>query len=186
MNQRPVPPRPGPGALSARLAEILRVDHAGELAAVHIYRGHRAVFEAAGMTGAAARMAAFEDHEATHLKRFETLLTEGAVRPTLMAPVWRAAAFGLGVGAALMGEKAAHACTEAVESVIEEHYAGQIAEIAGREPALAAELTAFRDDELAHRDEARALGAAQAPFHAAFGAVVRAGCRAAIKISERI
>lgn len=186
MSARPIPPRPGAAGVSGRLAEILRVDHAGELAAVHIYRGHRAVFEAAGMTGAAARMAAFEDHEGVHLKRFETLLTEGRVRPTLMAPLWRAAAFGLGVGAALIGEKAAHACTEAVESVIEEHYAGQIAEIADREPALAAELTAFRDDELAHRDEARSLGAAQAPLHALFGAVVRAGCRAAIKVSERI
>ena len=186
MTQRPIPPRPGATGVSGRLAEILRVDHAGELAAVHIYRGHRAVFEAAGMTDAAARMAAFEDHEAVHLKRFDTLLNESHVRPTLMAPVWRAAAFGLGVTAALMGEKAAHACTEAVESVIEEHYAGQIAEIEGREPALAAELTAFRDDELAHRDEARALGAAEAPFYAAFGAVVRAGCRAAIKVSERI
>jgi ubiquinone biosynthesis monooxygenase Coq7 len=186
MSARPIPPRPGAAGVSARLAEILRVDHAGELAAVHIYRGHRAVFEAAGMTDAAARMAAFEDHEGVHLKRFETLLTEGRVRPTLMAPVWRAAAFGLGVGAALMGEKAAHACTEAVESVIEEHYADQIAEIATREPALAAELAAFRDDELAHRDQARALGAEQAPFHAVFGAVVRAGCRAAIKVSERV
>ena len=184
MSARPVPPRPG--GVSPRLAEILRVDHAGELAAVHIYRGHRAVFEAAGMTDAAARMAAFEDHEATHLKRFETLLTEGAVRPTLMAPLWRAAAFGLGVGAALMGEKAAHACTEAVESVIEEHYAGQIAEIAGREPALAAELTAFRDDELAHRDQAVAEGAKSAPAYPLLAAVIRAGCKAAIAISEKV
>jgi ubiquinone biosynthesis monooxygenase Coq7 len=186
MSERPVPARPGSGGVSARLAEILRVDHAGELAAVNIYRGHRAVFEAAGMTVAAERMAQFEAHEATHLARFEALLTAGQVRPTLMAPVWRAAAFGLGVGAALIGEKAAHACTEAVETVIEEHYAGQIAEIAAREPELATELSAFRDDELTHREQARALGAAEAPFHAAFSALVRAGCRAAIKVSERI
>ena len=186
MSARPIPPRPGAAGLSSRLAEILRVDHAGELAAVHIYRGHRAVFEAAGMTDAASRMAAFEDHESAHLKRFETLLTDERVRPTLMAPVWRAAAFGLGVGAALMGEKAAHACTEAVETVIEEHYAGQIAEIAEREPKLAAELAGFRDDELAHRDEAQALGSAGAPFHVALSALVRAGCRVAIKVSERI
>jgi ubiquinone biosynthesis monooxygenase Coq7 len=186
VSARPVPARPGPGGGEARLAEILRVDHAGELAAVHIYRGHRAVFEAAGHRMAAARMQAFEEHEATHLARFDALLTEKRVRPTLMAPVWRAAAFGLGVGAALIGEKAAHACTEAVETVIEGHYAGQIAEIASREPELAAELSAFRDDELAHREEARALGARQAPLHGLLGAAVRAGCRAAIKISERI
>lgn len=186
MSERALPPRPGAAGLSSRLAEILRVDHAGELAAVHIYRGHRAVFEAAGMTVAADRMAEMEAHEATHLARFETLLTEGAVRPTLMAPVWRAAAFTLGVGTALIGETAAHACTEAVESVIEAHYAGQIAELTAREPALAAELAGFREDELAHREEAVAKGAHEAPLHGLLSLVVRAGCRAAIRISERI
>jgi ubiquinone biosynthesis monooxygenase Coq7 len=186
MKARPVPPRPGAGGLESRLGQILRVDHAGELAAVHIYRGHRAVFAAAGMNAQAGEMAKLEDHEAAHLARFEALLTERRVRPTLLAPAWRAAAFTLGVGAALIGEKAAHACTEAVESVIEDHYAGQIAELAAREPALAAELTAFRDDELAHRDEALARGARQAPLHGVLSWVVRAGCRAAIAISERV
>jgi ubiquinone biosynthesis monooxygenase Coq7 len=182
---RPVPPRPGAHGLSARLGEILRVDHAGELAAVHIYRGHRAVFEAADAP-LAGRMAELEAHEAAHLARFETLLAERRVRPTLLAPLWRAAAFALGAGAALVGEKAAHACTEAVETVIEGHYAAQIAEIEGHEPALAAELAAFRDDELAHREEAVAQGAREAPLHGLMSAVIRAGCRAAIKISERI
>ena len=186
MTERPVPPRPGAAGLSSRLAEILRVDHAGELAAVHIYRGHRAVFEAAGMSGAAARMAELEAHEGAHLARFEALLNEEQVRPTLLAPVWRAAAFALGAGTALIGEKAAHACTEAVETVIEAHYAGQIAELSVREPALAGELAAFRDDEMAHREDAVARGARQAPLQAVLSFVVRAGCRAAIKVSERI
>ncbi|HEV7158522.1 MAG TPA: demethoxyubiquinone hydroxylase family protein [Caulobacteraceae bacterium] len=186
MSERPLPPRPGPGAGAARLAEILRVDHAGELAAVHIYRGHRAVFEAAGMTEAVERMRVFEAHEAVHLARFDALLTQEQVRPTLMAPVWRAAAFGLGVGAALISEKTAHACTEAVETVIEEHYQRQIAEVGAREPALAAELAAFRDDETAHRAQAIELGAAEAPLHGLFGLIVRTGCKLAIKISERV
>lgn len=186
MSVRPVPPRPGPGGVSVRTAEMLRVDHAGELAAVYIYRGHRAVFEAAGHGRAAERMQAFEAHEAVHLARFEALLTERGVRPTLMAPLWRAAAFGLGVGAALLGESAAHACTEAVETVIEGHYAGQVAELAGREPELAAELEAFRADERAHLDDARAQGAGAAPFRRLISGVVQTGCRAAIKISERL
>jgi ubiquinone biosynthesis monooxygenase Coq7 len=131
-------------------------------------------------------MARLEDHEARHLARFETLLTEQQVRPTLLAPVWRAAAFTLGAGAALIGEKAAHACTEAVETVIEEHYAGQIAELAERDPDLAAELAAFRDDELAHRQEAVDQGAREAPLRGLLSWVVRAGCRAAIAISERV
>jgi ubiquinone biosynthesis monooxygenase Coq7 len=185
--QKPIPPRPGRGALAARMAEILRVDHAGEMAAVAIYRGQRAVLgEAAGHGRIAGQLAGMEAHEAVHLKRFEALLTERQVRPTALAPVWRAAAFALGAGTALMGDKAAHACTEAVETVIEEHYAHQIAELTARDPALAAELSAFRDEELAHRDLAVDEGAKAAPAYGLLSAVIGAGCRAAIKISEKL
>jgi ubiquinone biosynthesis monooxygenase Coq7 len=103
-----------------------------------------------------------------------------------MAPVWRAAGFALGVGTALMGEKAAHACTEAVENVIEEHYAGQVEELKDRDPALAEKLAKFREEELAHRDLAIEEGAHQAPGYGLLAAVIRVGCRAAIKISEKV
>jgi len=179
--------RPGRGASRRRRAEILRVDHAGEYAAVHIYRAQRAVFEGrAGRETIAADMADMQGQEAVHLARFDALLNAERVRPTVMTPVWRIAALALGTGTALMGEKAAHACTEAVESVIEEHYADQIAELNDRDPALAAELTVFRDEELAHHDHAVAHGSRDAPGLGLLGAVIRAGCRAAIKVSERI
>jgi ubiquinone biosynthesis monooxygenase Coq7 len=103
-----------------------------------------------------------------------------------MTPLWRLAALGLGAGTALLGEKAAHACTEAVESVIEEHYADQFSELADRDPDLAAELTKFRDEELAHHDHAVAQGSRDAPGYGLLSAVIKAGCRAAIKISERV
>ncbi|MFC3068410.1 demethoxyubiquinone hydroxylase family protein [Phenylobacterium soli] len=169
------------------MAEILRVDHAGELGAVQIYRGQRAVLGSApGRDRINGQLAEMEAQEAEHLARFDRLLTERGVRPTAMTPVWRLAGFALGAGTALLGEKAAHACTEAVENVIEQHYAGQIAEIAEREPELAAELTKFRDEELAHRDLAVDEGAREAPGYALLSAVIRTGCRAAIKISEKI
>ncbi|HEX5262470.1 MAG TPA: demethoxyubiquinone hydroxylase family protein [Phenylobacterium sp.] len=184
---RPIPARPGRGALAARMAEILRVDQAGEVAAVAIYRGQRAVLgEAQGHERIAGQLAEMEAHEAVHLARFDRLLTERQVRPTAMAPIWRAAAFALGAGTALMGDKAAHACTEAVENVIEEHYASQVAEIAERDPDLAAELAQFREEELAHRDLAVREGSREAPGYALLSAVIRTGCRAAIKISEKI
>ncbi|HYD43998.1 MAG TPA: demethoxyubiquinone hydroxylase family protein [Phenylobacterium sp.] len=187
MSARPVPFRPGVGGYRSRLEEILRVDHAGELGAVHIYRGQRAVLSAApGKERIAGQLAEMEGHEAEHLARFDRLLTEHRVRPTALTPLWRAAGFALGAGTALLGEKAAHACTEAVETVIEGHYAGQIAELAEREPELAAELTRFRDEELAHRDQAVEEGAREAPGYAVLSAVIRAGCRAAIKISEKL
>ena len=185
MTANPGPPRPGPGAGRRRLAQILRVDHAGELGAVHIYRGQRAVFDAVPSKGRiAAQLAQMQDHEARHLARFDALLSQTAVRPTLLTPLWRVAGFALGATTALMGEKAAHACTEAVETVIEQHYAGQIAEMQVTDPTFAEELSEFRDEELAHRDQALAEGAREAQGYAVLSAVIRLGCRTAIAISE--
>jgi ubiquinone biosynthesis monooxygenase Coq7 len=182
-----MPARPGYGAPGARLAEILRVDHAGELAAVHIYRGQTAVFGASAAKAALGdRFEQLRTQEAEHLAAFDRLLNERSVRPSLLTPLWRAAAFALGAGTALLGDKAAHACTDAVEQVIEEHYAAQIVELQGAEPKLAAELSRFRDDELAHQVEAVEQGAREAPAYPLLAAVIKAGCRIAIRTAEKI
>lgn len=187
MSVDPRPPRPGRQAAQARLAEILRVDHAGEVGAVWIYRGQQAVFKAArGGEAISAQLADMEAHEAEHLRTFEAKLREERVRPTALAPVWRIAGFAVGAATALLGQKAAHACTEAVETVIEGHYAGQIQELVGREPALAETLSRFRDDELAHRDQALEQGAREAAGYGLLAGMIRAGCRAAIRISEKV
>lgn len=177
--------RPGPNA--ARLDEMLRVDHAGEYGAVEIYRGQRAVFAALPGKGAIAEtLAAMEAGEAEHLKAFDRLLAEHRVRPTLLSPVWKVAGFGLGAATALMGERAAMACTAAVEDVIEQHYAAQAAALEAAEPAIARQVRAFRDDELAHKATAEASGAAEAPGYRILKTVIQAGCRAAIRLSEKI
>lgn len=188
VDARRVPlPRPGPGAPQRRMAEMLRVDHAGEFAAVHIYRAQRAILgDRKGMEQITGDLTEMEGHEQVHLDRFNALLNEHKVRPTAMIPVWKIAATVLGAGTALIGEKAAHACTEAVESVIEEHYADQIKEIRDRDPELAAELTQFREEELAHHDHAIAHGSREAPAYRLLSSVIKVGCKAAIKISERI
>ena len=183
----PLPPRPGRDAVRRRLAEMLRVDHAGELGAVHIYRGQRAVLgRAPGRERIVEQLAEMESHEAVHLARFEELLTERGVRPTLLAPVWRAAGFALGAGTALISERAAHACTEAVETVIGGHYAEQVEEVRDREPELAATFAQFRDEELEHLDTAVAEGAREAPGYRLLSAIIKAGCRAAIQVTEKV
>lgn len=181
-----LPPKPGAGERQRRLHEILRVDHAGELAAVHIYRAQAAVFAATPHQALSQDLKRMEGEEQVHLDRFEVLMREKTVRPTLMTPLWRLAALGLGATTALMGEKAAHACTEAVESVISEHYAQQIAETAAHDPELSAELSAFRDDELRHHDHAIEAGAHEAPLYPLLSAVIKGGCKLAIKISEKL
>ena len=182
----PLPPKPGRGAMRTRLSEMLRVDHAGGLGAVHIYRGQRAVSDRTDRTRISGQLAEMEEHEKVHLARFDALLNEHQVRPTLLAPLWRAAGFALGAGTALLGEKAAHACTEAVETVIGHHYADQVEEIGDRDPGLATELAGFRDDELEHLNLAVAEGAREAPGYAVLSAVIRTGCRLAIKVSEKL
>jgi 3-demethoxyubiquinol 3-hydroxylase len=180
-------PFPGDGAKARRVAEMLRVDHAGEYGAVMIYRGQRAVFDRApGKGHAAALVAEMEAGEEEHLKTFDTLLRDRGVRPTVMAPVWRAAGYTLGAVTALMGEKAAHACTAAVEEVIEQHYADQAHVLGDEERGLKKLILQFREEEIGHKDMAMAQGAALAPGYALLSAVIKLGCRAAIKVSEKI
>lgn len=184
---RRAPPLPGRLADEAKIAEMIRVDHAGEFGAVQIYRGQRAVFEHAADKQHTARLIAeMEEGEQEHLQTFDRLIAERGVRPTLMAPVWRVAGFGLGAVTALMGERAAHACTEAVEEVIEEHYANQSAVLDGVDEDLKDIVDRFREDELAHKATAIDQGARSAPGYPVLSAVIKFGCRVAIRISERI
>lgn len=171
-----------------RREEMLRVDHAGEYGAVAIYRGQLAVFERQqGRERITEQLKEMAGQEQEHLDAFDKLLNAGSVRPTALSPVWNAAGFALGAATALLGEKAAHACTEAVETVIEEHYGDQITELeAAGETELAARMTKFRDEEVAHKELAAAEGAAQAPAYPVLSALIRFGCRAAIRISEKV
>jgi 3-demethoxyubiquinol 3-hydroxylase len=173
-----------PGPRRARIAEMLRVDHAGEYGAVAIYRGQRAVFDALSHKKETAdKIAEMEASEHEHLRTFDALLATRKIRPTLLSPVWNIAGFGLGAATALMGEKAAMACTAAVEGVIEKHYGEQAEALDADEPELAATIRQFREEEIGHKTIAEEAGADGHPF---LSAVIRVGCRAAIKIAEKI
>jgi len=180
------PAMPG-DAKRRRIEEMLRVDHAGEYGAVQIYKGQRAVFDRVGAKArASALVAEMEAGEAEHLSAFDRLLQEREVRPTVFAPLWRLAGFGLGAATALVGEKAAHACTAAVEEVIQDHYAEQAHELGTAEPELRAMIERFREDEMGHRQTALEEGAEGALGYPVLRAVIKAGCRAAIRLSEKL
>ena len=169
------------------IASMLRVDHAGEYGAVAIYKGQQAVFGRQRQTAhIAAQIAEMEAEEQKHLDAFDALLIEKNVRPTAMSPIWNVAGYGLGVVTALMGEKAAHACTEAVETVIEQHYAEQAEAVKDEDPALAATFAEFREDELHHKHIALEGGAKEARGYHLLNRVITAGCKAAIKVTSRI
>ncbi len=180
--QRPLAPG---GKADADLAAMIRVDHAGEYGAVRIYEGQLAVLSARGGTAVESirHMAA---QEQLHLKTFDGLVNARRVRPTVLEPLWRVAGFALGAATALMGEKAAMACTAAVEEVIDQHYASQVEQLGNRDPELKRTVEDFRADEIAHRNEALAQGAEQAPGYKLLSGAIKAGCRLAIRLSERL
>ncbi len=174
-----------PGDPDAReaVARIIRVDHAGEYGARRIYDGQLRVLRRSPAAPVIRHMAR---QEQKHLDTFDRLLTERRVRPTLLSPLWHVAGFALGAASALLGERAAMACTAAVEEVIDEHYQAQLDRLGGSEPELAATIAQFRDDEIEHRDTAIAQGAEEAPGFEPMTALVKAGTRAAIWLSTRL
>ena len=171
---------------SADTEEMIRVDHAGEYGARRIYQGQIAVLEAFSPgTKALASIRRMAAQEQRHLERFDRLVNERRVRPTALSPLWDVAGFTLGAATALLGPRAAMACTAAVEEVIDQHYAGQLQRL-NSDPELKSAVAEFRDDEIAHRDEALAHGAEKAPGYRLLSEGIKAGCRLAIRLSEKI
>lgn len=197
---------------SKLIDEIIRVDHAGELGADRIYAGQVAVL---GNTKIGPTLKHMWEQERIHRQEFEKFIGEYRVRPTVMTPIWNIAGFALGAGTALMGEKAAMACTVAVETVIVEHYNEQLRQImespnvdkvreffqrkysdVGRLhntcqfylylQQLLDTITKFRDEEQEHHDTGIDHGAEQAPFYKAMTEVIKLGCKTAIAISKKI
>lgn len=179
-----------PGDPTARdiVERVIRVDQAGEYGAIRIYEGQLAALRATGRVhGETARkIEHMLRQERRHNATFDKLLVERRVRPTALQPLWSVAGFALGAATALLGDRAAMACTVAVEETIDQHYAAQRDQLGDDEAALRDTVETFRKEELAHRDEALASGAEQAPGYQALSAAIRAGSRLAIWLSARI
>jgi len=92
----------------------------------------------------------------------------------------------LGAATALMGHRAAMACTVAVEEAIDEHYQAQEAALGDDEAALRGKVEQFRAEELEHRDTGLAHEAELTPGYRVLSAAIKAGCKLAIKVSERV
>ena len=165
------------------LERLIRVDHAGEYGARRIYQGQLAVLRGTKYQPIIEHMQAQEE---VHLKHFSGLIGARRVRPTALLPLWHIAGFALGAATAALGHRAAMACTVAVEEAIDEHYAAQEAELGDDEAPLRADIARFRAEELEHRDTGLEHEAELTPGYRALSAVIKAGCKIAIKVSERV
>ena len=177
-------PLPGDRPLTTpSLASMLRVNHAGEYGAQRIYAGQLAVLGKKPIGDELRHMAAQED---VHLAAFNQLLPQHRVRPTALLPIWHVAGYAIGVGSALLGEKAAMAATVAVESVITEHYDEQLQSGGLQEAGLQSTVQKFRDEEMEHHDTGLAHDAENAPFYPVLTTALRGICKAAIFLSKRV
>ena len=163
---------------------MIRVDQAGEYGATRIYAGQLAVLPP--NSPAAKLVSRMAMQERRHLNRFDQLMAERSVRPTLLQPLWKDAGFALGAATALISEQAAMACTDAIETEIDRHYQQQLDDLKDEDPELAADVAEFRAEELEHRDTARAAGAERAPAYPLLTGAIRAACRVAIALSKRV
>ncbi|MFI4985980.1 MAG: demethoxyubiquinone hydroxylase family protein [Alphaproteobacteria bacterium] len=174
---------PGDPDRAELVRRMIRVDHAGEFGAKRIYAGQLAVLGRAPEAAAIREMA---EEEERHLKVFEQLIVERRVRPTVLQPLWHVVGFALGAATALLGGRAAMACTVAVEEVIDEHYARQVAALGDDEAALRSTVEEFRQHEVAHKETALAHGAEAAPAYPLLASTIKAASRLAIWLSTRI
>ncbi len=174
---------PGDQSKRDRLAEMIRVDHAGEYGAARIYQGQLAVLGRGQHGDTLRHMLAQEE---VHRETFATLVADRRVRPTALLPLWHIAGFALGAATALIGERGAMACTVAVEEAIDEHYAEQAASLEDDEAGLRSTIERFREEELEHRDIGLANEAELAPAYALMSRVIKIGCKVAIAVSKRV
>lgn len=189
------PPKPLPGdrSMAEDIERMIRVDHAGEFGAVRIYEGQLAILGSNHPKSALIRHMKSQEDE--HLKRFSALIAKRGIRPTALSPFWDIAGFSLGAVTALIGEKAAMACTVAVEEVIEDHYqeqldqltqtSGENASEAGKDPELISMIRQFQAEEVEHKETAKEHGAEQALGYPVLSGLIKTGCRAAIWLAKR-
>jgi len=173
---------PGDISKEERIARMIRVDQAGEFGAARIYAGQLSVLGKSPVAPVLREMAAQEQR---HLDAFNQLMVDRRVRPTLLSPIWHAAGFALGAASALLGERAAMACTVAVEEVIDEHYAKQAAQLGDDEKPLRDLVEEFRGDELQHRDTALKHDAHDTPGYEILTGAIKSASRLAIWLSQR-
>jgi ubiquinone biosynthesis monooxygenase Coq7 len=173
-----------PGDPKRGTDSMIRVDQAGEYGAIRIYAGQLAIM--GDRSAAARKIAGMAVQEERHRAWFDAKMAERGVRPTLLQPLWDVAGFTLGAVTAVIGPSAAMACTAAVETEIDKHYADQLVELGDSEPELVAAITDFQAEELEHKATALASGAENAVGYPLLSGLIRLGCRVAIATAKRI
>ncbi|HZT00737.1 MAG TPA: 2-polyprenyl-3-methyl-6-methoxy-1,4-benzoquinone monooxygenase [Steroidobacteraceae bacterium] len=153
-----------PGSLSdserRHSAGLMRVNHAGEIAAQALYHGQALVARSTATRDLLLKAA----HEETdHLAWCETRLKELDSRPSLLNPLWYAGSFAIGAMAALLGDRTSLGFVVETERQVEGHLNEHLARLSPDDARSRAILQTMRTDEIAHGMSAKAAGGAELP-----------------------
>jgi ubiquinone biosynthesis monooxygenase Coq7 len=157
-------------------AALMRVNHAGEIAAQALYHGQAFVAQTP-----ATREFLFEaaNEEADHLAWCETRLRELRSNPSLLNPLWYAGSFAIGALAALSGDRTSLGFVVETERQVERHLDDHLSRLPQADSRSRAILEAMRKDEIEHGASAQTAGGAELP------AVVRAVMRNTARVMTR-
>ena len=170
-----------------KVEKFIRVDHAGERAAIKIYEGQllalNTIVKDENLKKTIEEM---KEHEKEHNDFFENEIKKRQIKPTKFLPLWDLLGVGLGFGCTILGKKTAMLCTASVEEVIDEHYQNQIDQLFSDEEILKTKIIKFRKDELHHKNIAYDNGASKKGLYSILDKVIKTGSKIAINISEKI
>ncbi|MBA1338585.1 MAG: ubiquinone biosynthesis monooxygenase Coq7 [Pelagibacterales bacterium] len=170
-----------------QLEEIIRVDHAGERAAIKIYEGQLLALNTIKQDqNLKEKIEEMKEQEKEHLEYFEREIQRRKIKPTYLLPIWDVMSVAIGFGTAMLGKKATMLCTASVEEVIEEHYQNQLEKLGNDEKDLKAKIKKFKEDESEHKNTAYEYGATSKGLYSIMDKVIQTGSRIAITISEKI
>jgi len=151
---------PLPEAERVVSAALMRVNHAGELAAQALYHGQAF---AARSTATREMLLAAASSESDHLAWCETRLKELAARPSLLNPLWYAGSFAIGAATALLGDRASLGFVAETERQVEGHLDDHLGRLPPADTRSRAILQAMRGEEIAHGAAAAAAGGTELP-----------------------
>lgn len=141
-------------------AGLMRVNHAGEMAAQGLYHGHAAV---ARKEETSAQMHQSAAEEFDHLAWCEQRLAELESSPSKLNPFWYAGSFAIGAASGLLGDKWSLGFIKETEQQVCEHLSSHLQQLPDDDMRSRAIVEQMRDEEQEHGEKAQAAGAAELP-----------------------
>ena len=141
-------------------AGLMRVNHAGEVAAQGLYQGHAAI---ARDPATRQQMQQSAEEELDHLGWCEQRLDELGATPSRLSPLWYAGSFAIGAASGIFGDRWSLGFVEETERQVAEHLSGHLRELPEQDERSRAIVDRMREEEEEHGAKARAAGAAPLP-----------------------